>query len=262
MGKPKLFIIQACRGSKFNVEPRESSLSPRSLFRSTEIRTPTQVQLTAEEESDSNGRTALTGSSEYLDDKTVKRFSQMKLSQTSSRLVTPTVGGRFRKNATRRIASPVSSSITSSSESVASSGVTTRSRSSSKSRLTARIQSAISKLSPELSCLSKQEPRTSSSISDIDSTPILSGGEMVRAWHADQFKWFSTMRGFVSHRDDNGSPFLKCLVAVFILCSQECDIHELVTKVNALMTNYKKDKTYINQPVSEHTLSKKWYFNP
>jgi hypothetical protein len=87
---------------------------------------------------------------------------------------------------------------------------------------------------------------------------------------SDFFIWYSSARGFVSHRDADGSPFIKCLVTVFSRCSYELELIEMVRKVNMLMQQYEKihfDErnavaSYFMVPVAEFHLAKRLYFNP
>ncbi len=87
---------------------------------------------------------------------------------------------------------------------------------------------------------------------------------------SDFFIWYSSARGFVSHRDADGSPFIKCLVTVFSRCSYELELIEMVRKVNMLMQQYEKRHfdernsvaSYFMVPVAEYHLAKKLYFNP
>lgn len=87
---------------------------------------------------------------------------------------------------------------------------------------------------------------------------------------SDFFIWYSSVRGFVSHRDVDGSPFIKCLVTVFSRCSYELELCEMVRKVNLLMQQYEKrhfdtpnsTASYFMVPVAELHLTKRLYFNP
>lgn len=87
---------------------------------------------------------------------------------------------------------------------------------------------------------------------------------------SDFFIWYSSVRGFVSHRDVDGSPFIKCLVTVFSKCAYELELIEMVRKVNMLMQQYEKRHfdernavaAYFMVPVAEYHLAKKFYFNP
>ena len=87
---------------------------------------------------------------------------------------------------------------------------------------------------------------------------------------SDFFIWYSSVRGFVSHRDTDGSPFIKCLSTVFSRCAYELELIEMVRKVNFLMQQYEKkhfDETnavssYFMVPVAEYHLTKLLYFNP
>ena len=84
------------------------------------------------------------------------------------------------------------------------------------------------------------------------------------------FIWYSSVRGYVSHRDTDGSPFIKCLVTVFSRCAHELELIEMVRKVNSLMQQYEKAHfnernavaQYFMIPVAEYLLSKRLYFNP
>ena len=86
---------------------------------------------------------------------------------------------------------------------------------------------------------------------------------------SDFFIWYSSVRGFVSMRDPDGSPFIKCLVPVFSRCAYELELLEMVRKVNMLMQQYEmnayNERTvaqYFMVPVPEYHLSKRLYFNP
>ena len=87
---------------------------------------------------------------------------------------------------------------------------------------------------------------------------------------SDFFIWYSSVRGFASHRDVDGSPFIKCLVTVFSKCAYELELCEMVAKVNMLMQQYERihfdEKnavaSYFMAPVMEFHLAKKFYFNP
>ncbi len=87
---------------------------------------------------------------------------------------------------------------------------------------------------------------------------------------SDFFIWYSSVRGFVSHREPDGSPFIKCLVTVFSRCSYELELIEMVRKVNLLMQQYEKQHRdernsiayYFMVPVAEFHLTKRLYFNP
>lgn len=87
---------------------------------------------------------------------------------------------------------------------------------------------------------------------------------------SDFFIWYSSVRGFVSHRDIDGSPFIKCLVSVFSRCAYELELIEMVRKVNLLMQQYEKKHfdernaiaSYFMVPVAEFHLTKRLYFNP
>ncbi len=87
---------------------------------------------------------------------------------------------------------------------------------------------------------------------------------------SDFFIWYSSVRGFVSHRDTDGSPFLKCLVAVFSTYAKTLELTEMVQKVNQLMQQYEKRhfhgpntvSSFLMLPVAEYLLTKKLYFNP
>jgi hypothetical protein len=92
----------------------------------------------------------------------------------------------------------------------------------------------------------------------------------MKAARADFFTWYSSVKGFVSHRDPTGSPFIRCLVAVLSRYAYELEIQEMAYKVHYLMTQYETinhaepDSTalYMMTPVTENSLNKKLYFNP
>jgi hypothetical protein len=92
----------------------------------------------------------------------------------------------------------------------------------------------------------------------------------IKAARADFFTWYSSVKGFVSHRDPTGSPFIRCLVAVLSRYAYELEIQEMAYKVHYLMTQYETinhaepDSTalYMMTPVTENSLNKKLYFNP
>lgn len=100
----------------------------------------------------------------------------------------------------------------------------------------------------------------------IDARPI----KTLLPSRSDFFIWYSSVRGFVSHRDLDGSPFIKCLVTVFSRCAYELELIEMVRKVNWLMQQYEKkhfDESnavacYFMVPVAEFHLTKRLYFNP
>ncbi len=87
---------------------------------------------------------------------------------------------------------------------------------------------------------------------------------------SDFFIWYSSVRGFVSHRDVDGSPFIRCLVTVLSRCAYELELLEMVRKVNCLMQQYEKihldernaTAYYLTVPVAEYHLTKGLYFNP
>ena len=87
---------------------------------------------------------------------------------------------------------------------------------------------------------------------------------------SDFFIWYSSVRGFASHREFDGSPFIKCLVTVFSRCAYELELIEMVRKVNLLMQQYEMRNfdeknslaTYFMAPVPEFHLTKRLYFNP
>lgn len=88
---------------------------------------------------------------------------------------------------------------------------------------------------------------------------------------SDFFIWYSSVRGLVSYReqDGSGSPFIKCLVTVFSRYACELELIEMVREVNSLMQKYKykkKDENdknlYFMMPVAEFHLTKCLYFNP
>ena len=101
----------------------------------------------------------------------------------------------------------------------------------------------------------------------IDGRPI----KTMLPSRSDFFIWYSSARGFVSHRDTDGSPFIKCLVTVFSRCAYELELVEMVRKVNLLMQQYEKRHfehernavaSYFMVPVAEYHLAKRLYFNP
>lgn len=110
--------------------------------------------------------------------------------------------------------------------------------------------------------------KTSSFTGFIDGKPI----RTILPSRSDFFIWYSSVRGFVSHRDENGSPFIKCLVAVFSRYSKDLELIEMVRKVNILMQQYEqihfdeRNSIYLHSyfmlPVPEYHLTKKLYFNP
>ena len=87
---------------------------------------------------------------------------------------------------------------------------------------------------------------------------------------SDFFIWYSSVRGFVSMRDPDGSPFIKCLVTVFSRCAYVLELVEMVRKVNMLMQQYEMNAyneqnavaQYFMVPVPEYHLTKNLYFNP
>jgi hypothetical protein len=108
--------------------------------------------------------------------------------------------------------------------------------------------------------------KTSSFNNFIDSRPI----RTTLPSRSDFFIWYSSVRGFVSHRDVNGSPFIKCLVAVFSRYSKDLELVEMVRKVNFLMQQYERIhsnelnsvSSYLMLPAAEYHLTKRLYFNP
>ena len=136
------------------------------------------------------------------------------------------------------------------------------------------------------SATSNQSPTTSSSLNNLKclnnkfssfhkaaSFTDFIDGRPIRTTlpsRSDFFIWYSSVRGFVSHRDSNGSPFIKCLVAVFSRHSKHLELIEMVRKVNILMQQYEQIhfdeqnsvSSFFMLPVPEYHLTKKLYFNP
>ena len=102
--------------------------------------------------------------------------------------------------------------------------------------------------------------------SKIDDMPIRTCSPA----RSDFLVWYSAVRGFVSHREQEGSPFIRCLVTVFSRCAYELEIMEMVAKVNLLMRDYVTELSdtpnpmlkYMTHPTSEYYLTHKLYFNP
>lgn len=139
-------------------------------------------------------------------------------------------------------------------------------------KLDCSIEDAISSKFREMrmtqACLKSERPMkvSLSCVDFIDGRPIRTSLPS----RSDFFIWYSSVRGFVSHRDTDGSPFIKCLVAVFSRHAKDLELVEMVRKVNLLMQQYEKKhwdemnsvSSYFMLPVPEYHLTKHLYFNP
>jgi len=300
IGKPKMFIFQACRGEHLNQkDPLPPTANIISQSCSAIITRTSAKQQTL---------TNITGSTSCssMDDETIKKFRNLKMNSTQP----GSLQLMFKKKSATHVSSSSSSSTSSSSSSIASSlsnsKMKTRSRSHSRGKYSTYLASAKSAIktamrtSPNstkamLTSISTQTTGSSALISScseqvaqancylnsniitsttcnqsfmnfIDGRPIKTSLPS----RSDFFIWYSSARGFVSHRDQDGSPFIKCLVTVFSRCSYELELIEMVRKVNMLMQQYEKRHfdernaiaSYFMVPVAEYHLAKRLYFNP
>ncbi|CAF0754057.1 unnamed protein product [Brachionus calyciflorus] len=277
VGKPKLFIFQACRGEHLN--QKQFTFQSTSLTHS--ITTPvlsTSVSSTSCSYSTSSksfcGSTIQTKQT-LLEDETIKKFKHLKVSSLTS----GSLQMMYKKK------SQVINSIQTDSNLKQTKIKKTRSRSHSRSKCS-YLASAASAIRTAI----KTSPNTKNSISTQTSeiTEAFLNQNVLTSVHSmsnfidgrpiktslpsrsDFFIWYSSVRGFVSHRDIDGSPFIKCLVTVFSRCAYELELIEMVRKVNMLMQQYEKRHfdernavaSYFMVPVAEFHLTKRLYFNP
>jgi len=136
-------------------------------------------------------------------------------------------------------------------------------------KLDCSVEEAIASKFREMRVVHKSERAVKVSLSCVD----FIDGRPIRTSlpsRSDFFIWYSSVRGFVSHRDTDGSPFIKCLVAVFSRHARDLELVEMVRKVNLLMQQYEKKhcdemnavSSYFMLPVPEYHLTKHLYFNP
>ncbi|RNA05727.1 hypothetical protein BpHYR1_019567 [Brachionus plicatilis] len=208
-----------------------------------------------------------------LEEDTIKRFKQLKMSSLAS----GSLQMMYKKKSSSTVNAHTETKVKK-----------TRSRSHSRSKYSSYLVSAASairtaiKTSPSsaktlLNSISTQTSEmaqsymntniltSSSSMSNfIDGRPIKTSLPS----RSDFFIWYSSVRGFVSHRDVDGSPFIKCLVTVFSRCAYELELIEMVRKVNLLMQQYEKKHfdesnavaSYFMVPVAEFHLTKRLLF--
>lgn len=293
IGKPKLFIFQACRGETLN--QKESS----------NVMIDSPISSTSSSTNSINKRINLASKPplQQIEDETLnKNMSKLKMSSSNS----SSIQLMFKKNSSSQ-----SSSSSASSRSNSKSKMKTRSRSHSRGKYSSYLASAATaiktaiKTSPSSSktttmlasistqtCSSisvssneEQKPSTSSCTLAANRYPEsiiiptacnlmnFTDGRPIKTYipsRSDFFIWYSSVRGYVSHRDSDGSPFIKCLVTVFSRCAFELELVEMVRKVNSLMQQYEaahfNEKnavaSYFMSPVAEYLLTKRLYFNP
>lgn len=324
IGKPKLFIFQACRGEYLNQKDMHilnSTITSKLNSQITSLPSlNTNFEIVEHHKYQSNVKTKnfaeksvseleLPIASNILSidndlEETVKNFKQIKISSITNQNNKELM---FKKNHHKKM-NIISDKSNQESESryldlkKASSNKKTRSRSHSRGKYTnyitstaAAIISAI-KTSPNTTktmlnsistqtsmenhystdstnaiCYENSNIYTSNSYTQslmnfIDGRPIKTSLPS----RSDFFIWYSSVRGFVSHREPDGSPFIKCLVTVFSRCAYELELIEMVRKVNLLMQQYEKQHRdernsiayYFMVPVAEFHLTKRLYFNP
>lgn len=268
VGKPKLFIFQACRGEYLNQKDTLThSLTSPALTSS--VITSTR---------------SFTGN--CVEDETVKKFKQLKMSSLASgtlqmmykkKTSTTNVScsTQIKKTRSRSHSRGKYSSYLVSAASAIRTAIRT-SPSSTKTLLTS-ISTQTSKEPVQEQCSTQTANcYLNSSIIATSTTQSLSNfidGRPIKTFlpsRSDFFIWYSSVRGFVSHRDVDGSPFIKCLVTVFSKCAYEMELIEMVRKVNHLMQHYEKKHfdernavaSYFMVPVAEFHLTKRLYFNP
>ena len=210
-----------------------------------------------------------------LEEDTIKKFKQLKMSSMTS----GSLQMMYKKKSSTTINSNMDTKVKK-----------TRSRSHSRSKYSSYLVSAASairtaiKTSPSsaktlLNSISTQTTEIAESymnsniISSSNSMSNFIDGRPIKTSlpsRSDFFIWYSSVRGFVSHRDIDGSPFIKCLVTVFSRCAYDLELIEMVRKVNLLMQQYEKKHfdernavaSYFMVPVAEFHLTKRLYFNP
>lgn len=307
IGKPKLFIFQACRGETLNQKENpsinelatfscnsnsDSPMSSNSSINGCTSRSCVRSKPPAPVQASSTLSTM--SDEESLN----KRFNKLKVSSSSAATPSNSLQMMFKKNSA---SSSSSSTISSKSK------MKTRSRSHSRSKYSSYLASAATaiktaiKTSPSASkantllqsistqtcssmSVSSHGSSSSSSIAAnqypesiiipaVSNLMNFTDGRPIKTYipsRSDFFIWYSSVRGYVSHRDSDGSPFIKCLVTVFSRCAYELELIEMVRKVNSLMQQYEKahfnEKNAIAQyfmsPVAEYLLTKRLYFNP
>jgi hypothetical protein len=216
----------------------------------------------------------------------IKRFSRIKLgsaSRNSSRQL------MFKKNNSGTSPGPTTSPARSKPTEVAATStcfiqeVTTerriRTRSQSQGKCTKLLASAFKETSSAcFPCVSRMpsSPAANYAPASLFESVQCSSftdsqvNKTIKAARADFFTWYSSVKGFVSHRDPTGSPFIRCLVAVLSRYAYEMEIQEMVYKVHYLMAQYEtinhaqpeSTALYMMTPVLENSLNKKLYFNP
>jgi hypothetical protein len=317
IGKPKLFIFQACRGeylnqkdmhllntsnnqktskssSNFNLEIIEKKSELTSKDSATEVLSDSQAVVSSKMVSINNEL-----------EEAVKNFKQIKISSTNIQNTKEFIFKKNMNKSNKSIKMNFESESEKHCQKQTSSNKKSRSRSHSRGKYTNYLASAATaiisaiKTSPNStkSLLSSISTQTSvenhvsndnthstngicyensniytsntynqSLMNFIDGRPIKTSLPS----RSDFFIWYSSVRGFVSHREPDGSPFIKCLVTVFSRCAYELELIEMVRKVNLLMQQYEKQHRdernsiayYFMVPVAEFHLTKRLYFNP
>lgn len=316
IGKPKLFIFQACRGEHLN--QKDSVQNPLSFI--TQSNSTNSIHQSSKPPLYNKTRITPASSLTSMDDETIKKFKNLKVTSREQKPTSLQLNYIKKK---KQVKSASNSSSTSSNSSLSmslssnssSTKMKTRSRSHSRGKYSAYLASAASaiktvcKNSPNssksnLASISTQTNSQTSSSSqslissqdgDLEAEPVLANcypnsniitstthsqslmnftdGRPIKTClpsRSDFFIWYSSARGFVSHRELDGSPFIKCLVTVFSRCAYDLELIEMVRKVNLLMQQYEKihfDErnavaSYFMVPVAEFHLAKRLYFNP
>jgi hypothetical protein len=299
VGKPKIFIFQACRGEHLNQKDMSySNSATTSPYSSSNLYYSSCISSTSSSSSApttpttpiSATTTTTTTTSMLVDDESETINSKFRHLKVSSNNPAHPIQLKYKKNKTSiftsshltsRPCNATSSSSSSSSSNPARTGLkTTRSRSHSRSKYSAFVASAATAMKNAINKQHHQQQHQQSSVSTSQSTQTFAtttsnfiDGRPIKTFlpsRSDFFIWYSSVRGFVSHRDADGSPFIKCLVTVFSKCAYELELIEMVAKVNMLMQQYEKKHfdsenacaSYFMVPVMEYHLTKKFYFNP
>lgn len=287
--KPKLFIFQACRGENLNQKDH-------SILVGTSSKSPLNSPVSSLSTTSNNDNNlkpkiiiqdhkSVLSNSNGEDENLNKKLNDLKLSCIQSNRQM-----KYKKN----------------SASISKSKIKTRSRSHSRGKYSAYLASAATafktaiKISPnsnKTQILTTTSTQTCSKIVSSSSNEMSTNQVKIENYYqediyktaasnvlnftdgrpiktfmpsrSDFFIWYSSVRGFVSMRDPDGSPFIKCLVTVFSRCAYELELLEMVRKVNMLMQQYEmnayNERTvaqYFMVPVPEYHLSKRLYFNP
>jgi hypothetical protein len=337
VGKPKLFIIQSCRGETFNQKDKitmsplvvntcMSPSTPNTLTTTTTITTSQIKQETIHKSVQTIPVEFLEQTNDIIED-SIQKFKNLKVSSINSHAM-------FIKNDKSKLAttsvSPKPETIPIKQQQKSKfKQIKMRSRSHSRSKYVNYIQSAAtaiktvcsltpntcrtfiqqqqqqqqkSKIKQRLEFTSNEMPTLINNIGHSQSTETISissdtknkneisftksdsimsyellhkltDGRPIKTStpsRSDFFIMYSTIRGHVSHRDIDGSPFLKCLVTVYSRCAYDLEILEMARKINVLMKQYEKRHynqrnsvcTYLTYPSLDFYLTKKLYFNP